>query len=323
MKMNRSTKAHRLPKAAVFALALGVVAAMVAAAEILGIEDIIFPEAAALTIGFWTAPVCPWCVGAKQGVAMMVTAGLLGYGISAWLPAPLMVKIAVGYACGAALIVVSHSSLYPVFSAVMLPVILGVDTPVYCLAVAVLAAVILLPAGAMHGDADAVQTKRDDALPVHAQVCRFGLLLVFVLVLAALGRHLNRLMLIAPPLIVGAAGVVDNPKPIPLMTLVKILILCAAAAVFGSGCRLALTETMGFAAAVSAAAAFALLLLLAWRWGLWFPPAGAVTLLAYLMPPARLSAYALWILFGGAALGASAVAVRLLTKKQTDKPLRF
>ena len=41
------------------------------------------------------------------------------------------------------------------------------------------------------------------------------------------------------------------------------------------------------------------------------------------MPAARLSAYALWILLGGAALGASAVAVRLLTKKQTDKPLRF
>ena len=323
MKMNRSTKTHQLPRTAVFALAIGVVAAMVAAAEILGIEDIIFPEAAALTIGFWTAPVCPWRVGAKQGVAMMVTAGLLGYGISAWLPAPLMVKIAVGYACGAALIVVSHSSLYPVFSAVMLPVILGVDTPVYCLAVAVLAAVILLPAGAMHGDADAVQTKRDDALPVRAQVCRFGLLLVFVLVLAALGWQLNRLMLIAPPLIVGAAGVVDNPKPIPLMTLVKILILCAAAAVFGSGCRLVLTETMGIAAWISAAAAFALVLLLAWRWGLWFPPAGAVTLLAYLVPAKGLSTYFLWIALGAAALGASAVAVRLITKKQTDKPLRY
>jgi hypothetical protein len=321
-EMNKNRAGRGLPKGAVFAMAVAVVLAMVGAAGLFGVEDIIFPETAALTIGFWIAPVCPWRVGAKQGVAMMVIAGVLGYGISAWLPAPLMVKIAVGYACGAALIVVSRSSLYPVFSAVMLPVILGVDTPVYCLSVAVLASVVILPAGAVHG-AGAASPDPDDALPVSAQMVRFALLLVFVLALAAFGQHLNRMMFIAPPLIVGAAGVVDNPKPIPLMTLVKILILCAAAAVLGAGCRLVLTETMGIAACLSAAAAFAVLLLLSWRWGLWFPPAGAVTLLAYLMPAARLSAYALWILLGGAALGASAVAVRLFTKKQTDKPLRF
>ena len=103
----------------------------------------------------------------------------------------------------------------------------------------------------------------------------------------------------------------------------KILILCAAAAVLGAGCRLVLTETMGIAAWISAAAAFALVLLLAWRWGLWFPPAGAVTLLAYLVPARGLPTYFLWIALGAAALGASAVAVRLITKKQTDKPLRY
>lgn len=323
MKEKRTARDSAPSKGLVLGLALAVIGAMVGAAEILKIEDIIFPEAAALTIGFWIAPVCPWRVEPQKGVAMMVIAGVLGYGISALLPAPLLVKIAAGYGCGAALIVLSRSSLYPVFSAVMLPVILGVDTSAYVAAVAVLASVILLLSGAVHGGAGAAQPEQEGALPVKVQLIRFGLLLAFVLILAVLGVRLGHMMFIAPPLIVGAAGIVDNPKPIPILLLVKILILCAAAAVLGAGCRLVLTETMGIAAWISAAAAFALVLLLAWRWGLWFPPAGAVTLLAYLVPARGLPTYFLWIALGAAALGASAVAVRLITKKQTDKPLRY
>lgn len=323
MKEKRTAKGRAPSKGLVFVLALGVIAAMVGAAAILNIEDIIFPEAAALTIGFWLAPVCPWRVETKKGVVMMIIAGMLGYGISAFLPAPLLVKIAVGYGCGAVLIVLSRSSLYPVFSAVMLPVMLRVDTPAYIVAVAVLASVILLLSRAMHGGAGAAQPEQNGALPVKVQMIRFGLLLGFVLILAILGVRLGHMMFIAPPLIVGAAGIVDNPKPIPILLLVKILMLCVAAAVLGAGCRLALTETMGIAACISAAAAFALLLLLAWRWGLWFPPAGAVTLLAYLIPVEGLPTYFLWIALGAAALGTSAVAVRLIIKKQTDKPLRY
>ena len=269
MKEKRTARDSAPSKGLVLGLALAVIGAMVGAAEILKIEDIIFPEAAALTIGFWIAPVCPWRVEPQKGVAMMVIAGVLGYGISALLPAPLLVKIVAGYGCGAA------------------------------------------------------QPEQEGALPVQVQLIRFVLLLAFVLILAVLGVRLGHMMFIAPPLIVGAAGIVDNPKPSPILLLVKILILCAAAAVLGAGCRLVLTETMGIAAWISAAAAFALVLLLAWRWGLWFPPAGAVTLLAYLVPAKGLSTYFLWIALGAAALGASAVAVRLITKKQTDKPLRY
>lgn len=323
MEANSRLNKKTPPKGVVLALAIAVIAGMVGAAKGTGIEDIIFPETAALTIGFWIAPACPWRVGAKRGVLMMVIAGVLGYGISAWLPAPFLVKIALGYVCGAVLIIASRSSLYPVFSAVMLPVILGVNTPVYCVSVAVLASVILLSADRLHGGSSAAHSEADDTLPISAQVIRFALLLGFVLILAAVGVRLGNMMFAAPPLIVGAAGIVDNPKPIPLLMLVKILILCAAAAVLGAGCRLVLSETMGIAAWLSAPAAFALLVLLAWRWGLWFPPAGAVTLLAYLIPVESLSTYFVWIALGAAALGTSAVAVRLFTKKQTDKPLRY
>lgn len=311
------------------AWALGVVALMAAEAGIFHEKDIIFPEVGALTIGFWAAPACPWQVSGWKAVVMMLAAALAGFLTVNFVPAPFAVQILISFCAAAALIIQSRTRFYPVFSAAMLPVVLRGANPAYLASVAVFATGVILTTGWLKWGRQGRKARPERISPPgpllekRVQILRFAVFLGFVLILGMLGERLGHQLLIAPPLIVGTAGIVDDPSPIPLANLFKIGGLCLAAAVFGAGCRLALTLTMGFAPWLTAAAAFALVLLVSWRFGLWFPPAGAVAVLAYLIPKAAVRTYPLWAGLGALGLGISAVAVRLLTRKAGEKLLRL
>jgi hypothetical protein len=309
--------------------ALGVVALMVGAAGFFHEKDVIFPEVGALTIGFWAAPACPWQVSGRKAVVMMFAAALAGFLTVNFLPAPFAVQLAVAFCAGTALIMASRTRFYPVFSAAMLPVVLRGTEPAYLVSVAVFATGVILGTGWIKWGRRGRRVRPERISPpgplleTRVQFLRFGVFLAFVLILGIIGEKLGHTLLIAPPLIVGAAGIVDDPNPIPLANLLKIGGLCLAAAVFGAGCRLALTLTLGLAPWLTAAAALGLVLAVSWRFGLWFPPAGAVAVLAYLIPQAAVRSYPLWAGFGVIGLGIAAVAVRLMTKKAGEKLLRL
>ena len=71
-------------KRARYAAALGIVAAMTAAAELLGEQEIVFPEIAALAAGMWVVDKQVWRIGRRQTVWMMTLAAVVGWLLVRW-----------------------------------------------------------------------------------------------------------------------------------------------------------------------------------------------------------------------------------------------
>ena len=65
-------------KRARYAASLGLVAAMVAAAELLGEQEVVFPEIAALAAGMWVIDKQVWRIARRQAVWVMTLAAAAG-----------------------------------------------------------------------------------------------------------------------------------------------------------------------------------------------------------------------------------------------------
>lgn len=65
-------------KRARYAASLALVTAMVAAAGLLGEQEVVFPEIAALAAGMWVIDKQVWRIGRRQTVWMMTLAAVAG-----------------------------------------------------------------------------------------------------------------------------------------------------------------------------------------------------------------------------------------------------
>ena len=122
-------------KRARYAASLGLVAAMVAAAELLGEQEVVFPEIAALAAGMWVIDKQVWRIGRRQAVWLMTLAAAAGWLIARIPGLPPPGGIALGFLFAAGCQVLTRTSLAPMLSACLLPVALGADSPVYPVAV--------------------------------------------------------------------------------------------------------------------------------------------------------------------------------------------
>lgn len=132
-----------------------------------------------------------------------------------------------------------------------------------------------------------------------------------MIILGIIGRRLHAPMLIAPPLIVGAVEIADPKSPAGARIAVcwVVVVICA---VLGAGCRAVLMAAGGLPGWAAAGAALFLVLMVARRARLYFPPAGAVALLPFLLPVSVLQFYPLEVAAGFALLGGAAMGIRRL-----------
>lgn len=293
-------------------MAVAAVAGMVAAAEAFRQPEVIFPEIAALTIGGWVAASQPWIVGRKKQCALMTAVSILGILLARFSPLPMLANVALAFGVIAGLLLVLHVTFYPAFSAGILPILLGVRTWVYPIAVT---ALVLLVALGQWGFEKAGMRRplmqRSWHYDVRRQWLRFGGILTAVIILGIIGRRLHAPMLIAPPLIVGAVEIADPKSPAGARIAVcwVVVVICA---VLGAGCRAVLMAAGGLPGWAAAGAALFLVLMVARRARLYFPPAGAVALLPFLLPVSVLRFYPLEVAAGFALLGGAAMGIRRL-----------
>ena len=116
---------------------------MVWIATALDNHEIVFPEVAALAVGFWLIPKRVWWVTRGQALAIMVLASFLGTLLALYSPLPALANIAVGFSLVYLLLALARSTFYPAVSACLLPLVLGVGGWVYPIAVACLVGLIL------------------------------------------------------------------------------------------------------------------------------------------------------------------------------------
>ena len=185
-------------KRARYAASLGLVAAMVAAAELLGEQEVVFPEIAALAAGMWVIDKQVWRIGRRQAVWLMTLAAAAGWLIARIPDCPRRAASPSGFLFAAGCQVLTRTSLAPMLSACLLPVALGADSPVYPVAVFLLT--LTLSGGQLWMERRKLRTPLPPVfhLPRRRDECLVWLRMFAVLMLiaagAALGAGFRRLL---------------------------------------------------------------------------------------------------------------------------------
>lgn len=116
---------------------------MVGLAEWAGEKEIIFPEMAALTIGMWVIDKRVWKVRRWQMIWMMTAGAVAGVCIVRYSPLPLLCNLCMAFTFAACCLMFSRTTLIPLISACMLPVLLHTETWIYPTAVFFLTVILV------------------------------------------------------------------------------------------------------------------------------------------------------------------------------------
>ena len=127
-----------------YVYALLMVFLMVLAAELLGEKEVIFPELTALTVGMWIVGKRVWRVKRWHILLMMTVGATAGVCLVRYVPFPLWVNLSLAFFFASFCLMLFRATLIPLFSACMLPVLLGTESWVYPIAVFVLVLFLIL-----------------------------------------------------------------------------------------------------------------------------------------------------------------------------------
>ena len=253
---------------------------------------------AAIAVGMLLAPRRPWQTSRWRVLVLISLSAVAGLSVSVLLPLPLWEKMSVAFLLAQVLLVFGGTSFAPLISAAVLPVMLGTESLGYLVAAVSLTALILLFSLLLERVGI---RQRSSYRPVPPPE---GLAWVRILLRCALGVGcialavaLRAKYMAAPPMLVAFTEFMNpesRAKSHPVKA-VSLIALCAAA---GAASRLALSVELGLPLTVSAIAAAILLLWLLREFQLLLPPAGALAVLAMLIPQQDLLQYPVEVFLG-------------------------
>lgn len=318
---NTGRRAFPLSRYLRYLFSLLLIAGMTGVAEATGEKEIIFPEMAALCTGMWVVDKRVWTVSRLQMILLLTAGATAGVLIVRLSPGPLLLQLGMAFAFAATSLILSRTSLIPVVSACMLPVLLRTESWVYPLAVGVLSAVVA--AGQWGMEKSALRSRGAETWKGgrrRTELVRWAVLLVSVLTLAAWPAYASYMYCILPPLIVtyvefasSRAGFRNRP--------VQIFLLLTGAACIGAFFQAWGFGRMGWSeAAVATADLICVYALFEWT-GKCFAPAGAVALIPMLIPAADLMWFPLQVALGAAMFIATALVVFLKCYKWSQAQL--
>lgn len=287
---------------------LGMILLMTGASDLTGETEVIFPEMAALAVGMWIIEKRVWRTGRGLTAALMTAGAAAGVCIVRYTELPLPAALALAFVLAASALICTRTTLLPLLSACMLPVLLGTESWVYPLSVLLLTLLLIQGRRAMERYGLRRETTPEPAKPFRKkELVRWTGLLVSILAVTALAIGTEAPYLILPPLIVTHAELVHSKagfrnRPI------QILALLFAAALTGTLFQIVLHGYLGWSESVVALCDCIVMYGLFRRSGKFFAPAGAMVLIPIVLPQEDL----LWLPFQAAAGGALFIASSLV-----------
>ncbi len=124
-------------------ISLVLILAMVSIAEITGEREIIFPEVAALVVGSWVLEKQPWKVSKLGLVCLMTLCSIVGVLIVRYVNLGLTIEVLIGLVFTGLILKLSKTTLVPIISACILPIVLRTETWVYPISVFILTILIV------------------------------------------------------------------------------------------------------------------------------------------------------------------------------------
>lgn len=275
---------------------------MVFIAEVTGEKEVIFPEVVAILTGMWVADETPWAISGPRLVILLSASALLGYVMVVYLPIHIYFKYLIGFSFAAVGLTVSRSTVFPMVSAGILPVMMGTDSLVYPISVftmMVLIAVVrwwMMRVG-LHKVEAYVPVEPPSVEKALWWAARIGVFMV----IAVIPIFTKQYLVVVPPLIVAYTGFTSPHLAIQHRWKATIANF-AVSAVIGFCCRYFLNMTLGLPLTLAAACAVALVFVSFELFRLQYPPVGAIALLPMLVDASLVPIYPIEVSLGSAIL---------------------
>lgn len=289
-----------------FFMSVFIVMLMTFLAEFFGNKEIIFPEIAAISVGGLYAPKFAWNTNKLRIFFGILICAVMGVAIVKFLPAPLWCKLIFAYMLAQIVFINSKTSFAPMISAMVLPVMLETSTPIYILS-AIFFTILILIFRMISEKVRIVQ--KNDFKPVisdkkQAYYDMFKRTILSGIIIFA-SVKLGFKFAAAPPLLV-AFTEFSKPECPARKKLFKAVMLITLSAIAGVLCRYILTVKFGISLFISAGVAMTAVLLLMKAFKMFIPPAGAIGILAMLIPEKSLLIFPICIFCGISLLGVTA-----------------
>ncbi|MCR4902457.1 MAG: HPP family protein [Butyrivibrio sp.] len=284
---------------------IAVITIMIFLSEITGEKEIIFPEIAAISVGSFLSPQKSWNVNHIRMILTISLCAVLGVLIVLFVPFPLWIQVLLAYVVGHLIFSYSGTSFAPMISAIVLPVLIQTKSPVYIIAAISLTVFIcilrqLLVINGIKTEPDFIPLPNPDKNAFKLMLIRIILVAAISFVFLCLIKEINGVNVrfcMAPPLLV-AFTELSKPGSKAIKNPHKVILLISLCGLIGSVSRLIFCTFFGLPLTMACVIATTAMIALLYSFKLFLPPAGAICILAMLIPEEALIPYSVEILAG-------------------------
>ncbi len=279
-------------------LAIILVTAMTMSSELLNEKEIIFPEITALAIGYMVAPKRSWKVNDFRMLTLITFSAVIGLCISRFLSLDVYVEIIIAFIVSQVIFMYSGTTFAPLVSAIVLPVMLQTTSIIYPIAAFVMTLIIIVLRNILlHFGIRDKEEYTPVVLSTRADIIDTFIRIICVILVGYIAFKSGFKYVIAPPLLVAftefsRTGNKAIEKPVKTVTLIT---FCA---LIGAGARYMLEISLGMPLTIAAIVATIIVMLLINYSKMFMPPAGAITILAMLIPDEAVVMYPIQIFIG-------------------------
>ncbi|MBQ4378790.1 MAG: hypothetical protein II821_06300 [Treponema sp.] len=275
-----------------------VVLAMVSLAELTGEKEIIFPEVAALSAGCFLTPALVWKTSYLRMFLCISICALLGVLIVIFVPLPLWGQFVLGFTVGQAVLYFSRTSFAPMISAIALPVLIQTRSFVYVVAAIGLTLLVVILRFLLEKIHFREENHFDPVNIEPKEVVRVNAFrIIFVAFLSFFCIRFDMKFCVAPPLLVAFTELTNRnsgavKRPFSVVALVSLCAVC------GSVSRILFSSFPCFPLTIAAFVACICVQILVKVFKMPFPPAAAMSVLAFLIPETAVKFYPLQVAAG-------------------------
>lgn len=293
---------------------------MITVSAILEEKEIFFPEMTALCIGFLIHEHPPWKVSKLGLVILMTISAFFGMFIASISVIPLIIKIFIAFIFIGSVIIISKSTLYPVISACILPVLMGTTNLIYPITVFILSVLVVFMRYIFEKTKikDSEIELTDKNFNLRREFLKWAFMTVFFFMLSVTAVNTVGIFLIAPPLIVTFAEMSEynsTARKNPF----RIWLVISMCALIGYASKFIISEQLGASVILSAVIALTLMFIIMAFLKKIFPPAGAATLLAFLIDDGNSFRYPIFVSIGAIIFIAAAMLIGFVCERITSK----
>jgi len=281
-----------------YVFGLLMIALMVGVSEWLGEKEIIFPEVAALILGLWIIDKKVWTISRPMVVVLMTASALFGVLLVRYSPLPILANLSISFAFTSLCLWGTHTTLIPIISASMLPVLLDTHAWIYPLSVCSMSLLLV----GVQWLFEKKGLRKVILFEANNSANRHGLghwikLLVGFLCIAVIPVYTGKMYFIVPPLVVtfvefssSSAGFRNRP--------VQIFFVLVISAILGTFFQYTLHIVLGFSEVSTVLLLFICHFLFIETVGKPFAPACAIAIIPLIIPQQEVLLYPLQVAGG-------------------------